>query len=401
MKNAAFVVFKKELNRFFGDKRLLFTTVILPGLIIFLMYTVMGQAMDSSLSTEDSTFNIAVANMPSGIEKFFESDRYNVTSVNANDIDSVREKISDKEYQLGIVFPEDFDEVLLNYRGADSQKEVPNVQIYYNSSDIQSSNAYGETVSVLSAVEEEVSNVFDINHLDSTEDGNIYDVATDEEASGLLFAMILPMILMTMMYSSCVSFSVESIAGEKERGTIASLLITPTPRNQIIIGKVLALSVMALLGGLSSFLGTMLSMPMLVGTMEDAVGGISAKYYLFTDYLWLILVILSTIILFVTLISVLSTFAKTVKEASSLVMPLMIVVMLVSFGSMYGTEAKSELYWYMIPVYNSVQSMVGIFSFNASPVNIGVTVLVNLLFTTVGLFALTKMFNSENIMFGK
>ena len=243
--------------------------------------------------------------------------------------------------------------------------------------------------------------MFNINHLDSTDDGNIYDVATDEEASGVLFAMILPMILMTMMYSSCVSFSVESIAGEKERGTIASLLITPTPRNQIIIGKVLALSVMALLGGLSSFLGTLLSMPMLVGTMEDAVGGISAKYYLFTDYLWLILIILSTIILFVTLISVLSTFAKTVKEASSLVMPLMIVVMLVSFGSMYGTEAKSELYWYMIPVYNSVQSMVGIFSFNASPINIGVTVLVNLLFTTVGLFILTKMFNNENIMFGK
>ncbi|MBQ3692677.1 MAG: ABC transporter permease [Clostridia bacterium] len=400
MKNTAFVVFKKELTRFFGDKRLLFTTVLLPGLIIFVMYSVMGQAMTSSFSTTDSTFNIAVVNMPSTVKDSFKSNRYNITNLKTDDIDSVREKISNKSYQLCLVFPEDFDEILLNYSAAKSEDNIPNVEIYYNSSDIQSSNAYGEVVGILGDIEEEVSNVFDINHLDSDEE-NTYDVATDEEASGMLFAMILPMILMTMMYTSCVSFAVESIAGEKERGTIASLLITPTPRNQIILGKVLALSVMALLSGLSSFIGTMLSMPMLVGTMEDAVGGISAEYYVFSDYLWLVLIILSTIILFVTLISVLSTLAKTVKEASSLVMPLMIVVMLVSFGSMYGTEAKSEIYWYMIPVYNSVQSMVGIFSFDSSPINMGVTLLVNLLLSSVGLFALTKMFNNENIMFGK
>lgn len=400
MKNTAFVVFKKELTRFFGDKRLLFTTVLLPGLIIFVMYSVMGQAMTSSFSTTDSTFNIAVVNMPSTVKDSFKSNRYNITNLQTDDIDSVREKISNKSYQLCLVFPEDFDEILLNYSAAKSEDNIPNVEIYYNSSDIQSSNAYGEVVGILGDIEEEVSNVFDINHLDSDEE-NTYDVATDEEASGMLFAMILPMILMTMMYTSCVSFAVESIAGEKERGTIASLLITPTPRNQIILGKVLALSVMALLSGLSSFIGTMLSMPMLVGTMEDAVGGISAEYYVFSDYLWLILIILSTIILFVTLISVLSTLAKTVKEASSLVMPLMIVVMLVSFGSMYGTEAKSEIYWYMIPVYNAVQSMVGIFSFDASPINMGVTLWVNLLLSSVGLFALTKMFNNENIMFGK
>ena len=81
--------------------------------------------------------------------------------------------------------------------------------------------------------------------------------------------MILPMILMTMMYASCMSFAVESIAGEKERGTIASMLITPTPRNQIITGKILALSIMALLGGLSTFLGTMLSMPKIANQSND------------------------------------------------------------------------------------------------------------------------------------
>lgn len=400
MKNAAFVVFKKEIARFFGDKRLLFTTVILPGLIIFVMYSVMGEAMSSTFGSEDVTFNIAVVNMPVTMESVFPEDRYSLDEIFIDDMDYVRDKISNKDYQLCIVFPEDFDKTLLTYNG-NTEENVPNVEIYYNSSDIQSANAYSEVISLLSSVEEQVSNVFNINHLDSADDENIYDLATDEEASGLVFAMILPMILMTMMYTSCVSFSVESIAGEKERGTIASLLITPTPRNQLIIGKVLALSVMALLGGLSSFLGTLLSMPMLVGTMEDSVGGISAGYYVFSDYLWLVLIILSTIILFVTIISILSAAAKTVKEASSLVMPLMVVVMLVSFGSMYSTEAKTELYWYLVPVYNSVQSMMGIFSFNASPIDILITIAINLVCSAAGLLVLTKMFNNENIMFSK
>jgi len=50
MKNTAIIVFKKELSRFFGDKRLMFTTVLLPGLIIFLMYSVMGEAMNSTMN---------------------------------------------------------------------------------------------------------------------------------------------------------------------------------------------------------------------------------------------------------------------------------------------------------------------------------------------------------------
>lgn len=400
MKNTAIIVFKKELARFFGDKRLMFTTVLLPGLIIFLMYSIMGEAMNASFNSEDKVFDIAVVNMPAIMESGFPEKKFNVKKIDRIDENIVREKISNKDYQLCIVFPENFEEALSTFRGT-AAENTPNVEIFYNSSDIQSSNAYSTVVALLSAVEENVSNVFNINHLDSPDDENIYDVATDEEASGLVFAMVLPMVLMTMMYSSCMAFSVESIAGEKERGTIASLLITPTPRNQLILGKVLALSVMALLGGSSSFLGTLLSMPNLLGNMEDAVGGISAQYYKVSDYLWLVLIIITTIILFVAAISILSTTAKTVKEASSLVMPLMIVVMLVSFSTMYSTEAKTEIYWYLIPVYNSVQSMMGIFLFKASAMNMLLTAAVNIALSGVCVFVLTKMFNSEKIMFNR
>ena len=72
-------------------------------------------------------------------------------------------------------------------------------------------------------------------------------------------------------------------------------------------------------------------------------------------------VILSTVLLLITLISIVSAFAKSVKEAQTYVTPLMIVVILVGVTAMFGSGAKTELCYYLIPVYNSVQCMVGIF----------------------------------------
>ena len=111
--------------------------------------------------------------------------------------------------------------------------------------------------------------------------------------------------------------------------------------------------------------------------------------------------VIKCLILFITAISIFSTIAKNVKEASTMVLPLMIVVMLISFSSMYSSQAKEELVWYLIPVYNSVESMVGIFLFSASPVSVLVTIAVNLIASTAGFFVLSKLFKNENVMFGK
>ncbi|MFQ7035420.1 MAG: ABC transporter permease subunit [Candidatus Borkfalkia sp.] len=48
----------------------------------------------------------------------------------------------------------------------------------------------------------------------------------------------------------------ESIAGEKERGTIATLLVTPIKRSELVVGKVLSLSALSSLSAISSFIGT-------------------------------------------------------------------------------------------------------------------------------------------------
>ena len=67
--NNIVTIIKKELARFFGDKRLVFTTVIMPGLLIFLMYSLMGEGMMKQLTTEEDYVAKGYAvNMPSELE---------------------------------------------------------------------------------------------------------------------------------------------------------------------------------------------------------------------------------------------------------------------------------------------------------------------------------------------
>lgn len=397
MKNAAFSIFKKELARFFGDKRLVFTTIIMPGLMIYIMYSLMGTAMDSFINVEsDYVYQVEAVNMPNSISKLFPSDIFSITDINQDTIEDSKQELRDEKLDLCIVFPDNIEQAITEFSPGKNAEEIPNIEIYYNSVKTKSSTAYDMATQLLNQMETGISNVFDINE---NADSISYDVATKEETSGMIMASILPMILLIFMYSSCVALAPESIAGDKERGTIATLLITPIKRSQIAIGKILALALLALLGGISSFLGTFLSIPNMMGGVGEDI--ISTQAYTATDYVWLILLILSTILLFITAISVISAMAKTVKEASTSVLPLMIIVMAVSFMSMYSTAAKVEAYWYMIPVYSAVQSMIGIFSFTASPVNMTIAIVSNIIYSLIGVYALAKMFNSEKIIFSK
>ncbi len=391
MRSNILTVMKKEFSKFFGDKRTVFTSLLLPGLMIFLMYSVMGDAIKSFTSVDDTyVYRVYVSRMPDSIENDIASLNFEITDTDDKDIDAAKAQIKDKNADVLIVFPEGFDTAVAGYDASDASQTPPNVDIYYNSTSTESANAYSLLLSVLDDYEAQLANKFDVNT------DNEEDLASDKDVTGGIFAMMLPMLLMIFMFSGCMGIAPESIAGEKERGTIATLLVTPIKRSELAVGKIISLSTLALLSGLSSFLGTMLSLPKLMGAGAE---GMNAAVYSIADYALILLVILSTILLFISLISVISAFSKTVKEAATSIMPLMIIVMLIGVSAMFGSGAPADTVWYLIPVYNSVQCMTGIFSFAYDPLNIVVTIAVNAVITGAFMYLLTRMFNSEKVMF--
>lgn len=391
MKSDLFTIIKKELARFFGDKRMV-VAAIMPGVLIYVMYTFMGSGMSELYTTdEDYVCNVSVVNMPESMIFLENIEEFEISVIKAEDVNAVKDAIKEDKSDLLVVFPEAFDMAMMTYDITTDTDFAPNIEIYYNSASVESSHAYSEITSVLNQFEQSMANKFDVCRGEEE-----YDLATEEDMSAMVVSMLMPMLILMMLFSGCMSVSAESIAGEKERGTIATLLVTPMKRSDLALGKMISLSIIGLISGISSFVGIMLSLPNLMGGsgMDDMKFG-----YTVTDYAVLLVVIISTTLIIVGAISIVSAFAKSVKEAGSMCTPLMLVVTLTGVTNMMSNGMPEEIFWYFIPIYNTVQCMNGVFSMDYQLLPVLVTVVANLAYAGVFVVVLTKLFNSERIMY--
>lgn len=390
MRSNVVVVAKKELARFFSNRASAFVAIVLPGLLIFLMWSVMGNAMSSMFSPDEAESpKVAVVNMPADVGSFAATAGIDVEEIaDLPEAGQIRESIEEGEMNAFAVFPEGFDETVETYDPA-SGMIAPQVEVYYDSADTASTNAFAAFTSVLDAYESSLSNRFDVNG-----GGGVYDVADGNDQSMKFIVSIVPLLLFILLFSGCMSVAAESVAGEKERGTMATLLATPVRRSEIALGKVVALAFIGLAIAASSFIGIVAGLPNLMQ------GQLNINLYGVPEYALLILVIFSTTLVMVVLIAIVSALAKTTKEAQVYLTPLMIVVMGIGFLGMFG-EAKTDVAFYLIPLYNSVQCMIGIFTFEFQPLDIVVCIISNLIYTGIGVAVLRRMFDSERLMFAR
>ena len=381
-------VMKKELARFFKDRRLCLTTLLLPGLMIYVIYSFMGDALGSQFTvSEDYTYQIEAIHLPDSVAEMSEELPVQFRSIDPSQQADAMNAVQNQELDLLLIFPQDFDAQVAAY-DVSSEAAAPNVEIYYNSAATESSEAYDQVTALLEAHETAIANKFDINRGSGT-----YDLVDAQDLAGMTFASLMPMLIMIFLFSGCMAVAPESIAGEKERGTIATILVTPIHRSELALGKIFSLSIIELLSGLSSTIGVLLSMPKLMGGMD-----ISMTVYGLGDYAMLGLVVLSTVLLLIALISIISAFAKSTKEAQTLIMPLMIIVMVIGVSGMFGEPTQDSLL-YLIPLYGSVQSMAGIFAFDFNMVHTAICVISTLCYAAACIFVLTRMFHSERIIF--
>ena len=392
MKNILTII-SKEFARFFKDRRLVLGTLLLPGLLIFLLYTLMG----SVLYDDSHTYTVKAVHLSPTFAQIFAAEEGEEPSVRFEEIDASEAEAAKEEILAGncdalIVFTEDFDAILAGGSYAPpGGEDTPNVQIWYDASSGNSSSVYSLMRSALDTLEDNISNRFDVNS-PAAGGGSL---TSGEEAATSFYAQLMPFLILTLLFSGCMGVAPESIAGEKERGTIATLMVTPVKRSELVVGKVVSLSVISALSAISSFIGTFLSMPKLMG---GNIGDLFAAYSAW-EYLALFAVMLSAVLLIVSLISILSSLAKSVKEATTYSVPLMIVVMLVGLSSMLFTTSVPAAH--LIPIFNCVQVMSAIFAGNFSAVNLLIALGSNLVYIVLLVFALARMFKSERIMFNR
>ena len=400
MRNAI-IVFKKEFYRVVSDKRLLIMSVLFPGFMIFFMYSMMGNVMEGETDDiEAHTMIIYEVNMPQSIKDLIAlddtpSEFYEVGSKTQEDIEA---EILEGTIDLYMVFPENFEADLVNYQ--DDDYVIPEIFAYYNPGEKYSNNTYWTVQSFLNMYQHSVNqsrfgdDVYPF-YLDNTQ------IFNEEKAQGQGFAMLLPMLIIMFLFSGAMSIGPDSIAGEKERGTIATLLVTPVKRHEIAIGKVISLSVISLMSATSSFVGIIFGLKNLMGGAGGTGDELNANIYGLPEYLMIIAVLFASVLVIVGIISVVSAYARTIKEASMLILPFYFISIIVGVTSMFSGEAATNTLLYLVPIYSSVNMLISILTFEVVPLQLVLMIASSLVYVTILIYIMNRFFQSEKVMFTK
>lgn len=222
-------------------------------------------------------------------------------------------------------------------------------------------------------------------------------IQDDSKAGGKALGTMLPYFVTILLFAGAMGIGTDMIAGEKERGTMASLLVTPIKRSSIIFGKVFALMALSGLSSIISTVAMVVCMPILSESMS---GGKSAGLDMNLSVQQIVmlgglLVVLA--FLYSTIIAIVSVFAKTVKEASSYVMPVYMIVLVVGILTMYMTgEVEASAYY--IPIYNSAIVLKQILTQEVTMAQYGITLVITLGTGLILTGVIAKAFESEKVM---
>lgn len=394
-------IFKKEIARVVKDKKMLFSVFLLPALLMVGIMTLVGNLAKNMEKDIDSHVPIVyIQDMPQSFQAFLDAGDYKFDIRETDDLDGIKGELKDGEVDLLIEFPKQLDTQVAEYQEGDS---IPQIKTYYNPSEDYSSSAYRD---ISGQVLESYRQVLLGSRVGNLEQLTIFTVNSDnpdmviqdeKKANGKALGMMLPYFITILLFAGAMGIGTDMIAGEKERGTMASLLVSPVKRSSIVLGKVFALMVISGISSLIYVVVMVASMPM----MSSAMSG-SGTEGLKLDIepmqgLMLAGILIALAFLYSTLIALFSVFAKSTKEASTYVMPAYMLVLVIGLMSMF-TSGEPSASSYYIPLYNSAIVLKGILAHEVTLAQYLPTLLTTLGLGAVLTVVIVKAFEKENVM---
>jgi len=223
-------------------------------------------------------------------------------------------------------------------------------------------------------------------------------VKVGEAGAGEFIVGMLPYLIVIWAFYGGFALASDLVAGEKEKATLETLLITPVTRTQIVIGKFLALSSLCLFSSLASVFGLVLvSVLKLPGSdfmLRDGLG-ITPTTALIT-----IIVLLPTVAMFASLLLTFSTYAKNTREAQSYIsLASFVVVIPAAFSQLIGlTDAGSQRWVNFAPVLNTANNIRNALLGKPDWAGTGITVLVSGTIAAILIATVVRLFNREEVL---
>jgi len=387
----------KELDRVFRDRKMLFSVFFLPVIIMVGIMSLVGSLSNNAQKDVEAHASIVyVQNVPAGFPQFLKTADKDCKIYEMSDWEKATEMIKNGDADLLIKFPENFVDMVSGYKQGDV---IPQIKTYYNPSEDYSRAAY-DTIStgVLEAyrqslLSQRVDNMEGLTVFTVNSDNPDMVIQDEEKAGGKILGMMLPYFVTILLFAGAMGIGTDMVAGEKERGTMASLLVSPIKRSSIVLGKVIALMIIS---GVSS----VIYVGALVAFMPQMIGGadLGMNLTLNPKQIAMLAVLLVAIaFLYSAIIVLVSVFARTTKEASSYVMPVYMLILVLGMTTMFTTKTPGE--WvYAVPIYNTSLALQGILTQEVTTMQYGVTLGMTLVFGAVLIGVIGKAFESEKVM---
>jgi sodium transport system permease protein len=225
------------------------------------------------------------------------------------------------------------------------------------------------------------------------------DIATGESFGRAFLSRLLPYFMVLAVLAGAMGLGAEITAGEKERSTIATLLVSHLSRTEIVLGKFLTVLAISLSSCFLSALGLLVGVYALGSGLTPSSLPTSAVFRLDAAALgWMLVVLVPLAVILAALVVIVGTYARSQKEASTYLLPIYMVIVLVGMVSMTGTGTFGGAQ-YLIPIANALyvlQSViVGDVVFRDIVLTLGANVLCG-----AGLIALAiQLFKREAVLF--
>lgn len=388
-------LYKKEILDVLRDKKTVLMMLVVP-LVVYPLLIVLTMQVMATVSTElsESTYIIAV-DATDGMQY---KDIF---------VDNVQEG-----YYFKVVEVDDYEHALREqgidaYITRESKEQKECFKVYYLSAVTNSSYAAGMIEDILLEYSNNTTvKIIEEAGLDAESvlepiDIEFNDMSSGEEAAGNMMGNLISFMLVVSLLMGTMYPAIDTTAGERERGTLETVLTLPVSNQELIMSKFLTVATIGVvsailnvisMGGISVYMVKMLenmgAAPMDVDMMR------------FAPALFVCVLCIFAFAVFISAITMcVCAFAKTYKEANNYITPLMLVVMFASFvGFVPNIELTSNMA--LVPVANICLLIRDILVFKFDIGIIAIVLISNVAYGILAVMLLGKIYNSESILFG-
>lgn len=384
-----FIIAKKEFLDLLRDKRTLIRMILIP-LLVFPVIINLVTMVQSSASAKEAEKEIKVGYVLNGqssnmIDQLAMAPNY--TFIEYQDSVELQSDLLKDSMSIGVHYQTNFDSEYLAGKS-------PEITLFYegvNQEDLARFNYMMEiqdsiyTANRMASINQSYSFIepFVINKV---------DIGDDNELIAKYAGGMLPYFFLAFCFMGCMIPAIDMFAGEKERGTIETLLTTPVKRVNIVIGKMIVVTTFGLLSASLALVGLYVGLNFMgiEGGFMDTVKGMLTPGLIATLYILLV----PLAIFFAGIMIPVSVYSKSFKEAQSILTPLNILVVLPAiFGFLPGVELDYTTAF--IPILNVVLACKSLIGGHPDLVLIAITFFSLIILAGAAVFVSIKQFGKE------